>query len=367
MEAGGEDLNYCYQCGRCTSACPWGLVMEFNPRKMIRLAQMGLEGLESEDLWLCTTCGTCVRDCPREVGIIDLMKAMRNIIVKSGSSPPALRTAIGSVNSHGNPFSEKRESRADWAIGIEEARDFQEGTDFLLFVCCSSAYDPQNQKTAIDLCKVLDQSGIDFGIIGREENCCGESIRKIGDESLFTEISGKNTRLFERLDVRKIICTSPHCYHTFNNDYPLDSSGIYTMHYTQIMAELIEKGDLRFSRHLEQKVTYHDPCYLGRHNGIFDAPRKILEAIPGVELVEMERTRERSLCCGGGGGGIWIEIPKGKRFSEMRIEEAIATGAETLITACPYCFSLLEEARLSLNAGEAIKVMELPELIIGAL
>lgn len=367
MEAGGEDLNLCYQCGRCTSTCPWGLVREFNPRKMLRLAQIGLEGIESEDLWLCTTCGVCVQNCPREVELIDIIRAMRGMIVESGSAPPALRTVIGSISSQGNPFSEKRELRADWAKGLEEVRAFDEGTDFLLFACCSSVYDPRNQKVTVALSQVLQRAGISFGIIGVEESCCGESIRKIGGESLFIDLSGKNTKLFEELGVRKIITTSPHCYHTFKNEYPLHSSGIKTLHYTQLIAELVEKGDLSFSMPMEQKVTYHDPCYLGRHNGVFDAPREILTAIPGLELVEMDRSREKSLCCGGGGGGIWMEIPKGERFSELRIEEAIATGAETLITACPYCFSLLEDARLSLNKEEVIKVMELPELIISAL
>ena len=366
-EAGGEDLNLCYQCGKCTSTCPWGLVREFNVRKIIRLAQAGLEGFESGDLWLCTTCGACVQGCPREVGIIDLMRAMRNIIMESGSSPPPLRTVIGSINSQGNPLSEKRELRTDWAKGLTEVKIIDKVTDYLLFICCFSAYDPRSQKVTVALSRILHEAGVNFGIIGIEESCCGESIRKIGGESLFADLVEKNSRFFWKFGVEKVITTSPHCYQTFKNDYPFLGKKFKTLHYTQLIAELIEDKRLSFSKLTEHKVTYHDPCYLGRHNGVFDPPRRVLKAIPGIELVEMERSKENGLCCGGGGGGLWMEVPKGERFSEWRIEEAIGTGAEILVTACPYCFAMLEDARLSLNKEDVIKVMELPELIIKAL
>ena len=236
--------------------------------------------------------------------------------------------------------------------------------EYLYFTCCTQAYDNRNQKSARALIKVLQAAGVDFGLLGEKENCCGDAIRKMGGEELFGRLAENNISAFEAKEVKKIITGSPHCYNTFVKEYP-DLGGSYEVkHYTQFLHEKIMDKSLQLKKEVAKKVTYHDPCYLGRHNGIYEPPREVLRSIPGLELIEMERNRADSLCCGGGGGGIWNEVKADERFSVLRVQEAFDTGAEVIAAACPYCISMFEDALKTIGKEEEMKVMDISELVL---
>ncbi|MBU0734909.1 MAG: (Fe-S)-binding protein [Proteobacteria bacterium] len=361
---GAEKLNLCMQCGMCAGSCPWRIVDgPFNIRRLIRMAQLGVEGYESDDiLYGCTTCNKCVLKCPRGVTIIDVVKAMRAMIAETGAIPGVLRTVTGSVHSNGNPWSEPREKRTAWMKGLD-VPIFNEETEYLLFVCCTSAYDARSQNIAKAMVKIFSAASVSFGVIGDEESCCSESVRKIGDEGLFMNVAEKNIKLYTDKGVKKIISTSPHCYYTFTKEYPELGGDFEVVHYTQLLAGLLEEGALKLSGTLNKKVTYHDPCYLGRHNDIYDPPRALISAVTGGNLVEMKRVRNNSLCCGAGGGRLWMETKPEWRFSDLRIHEACETGASILSTACPYCISMLEDSRKTVNKENEIEIKDVSELI----
>jgi Fe-S oxidoreductase len=219
------------------------------------------------------------------------------------------------------------------------------------------------KKVARATAKILNAAGVDYGILGSKENCCGESIRKTGDEELFKRLARENIKAFIDNGVKKILVSSPHCYHTFKNEYKEFMVDFEVVHITQYLLDLIASGRLELKNKLKKKVTYHDPCYLGRHNGIYDEPRKILNQLVGIELLELPDSRRDSLCCGGGGGRIWMETPKGERFSDIRLEQAIGVGAEILVTSCPYCISNFEDSKLTLDVVDAIEIRDLTEII----
>ena len=362
IEAGGETLKSCYQCGLCTGVCPWNLVRSFLTRRLIHGAQLGLVELESEDVWLCATCGACVERCPRGVEIIDIMRALRRIGAQWSATPKSLRTVMASLGSVGNPMGEAREKRVDWAKGVK-VKAFAPGTEYLYFSCCTPAYDPQAKRIALATANILNKAGVDFGILGSEENCCGESARKVGEEELFQSLAQANIEAFNHHGVGKILVSSPHCYHTFKNEYPQLGSDFKVVHITQLLAELIENKQLRLKKSLPRKVAYHDPCYLGRHNKIYDEPRRVLESIPGLQLVELPDCREDSLCCGGGGGRIWMETKKGERFSDLRIEQALGVGAEVLAISCPYCLLNFQDSLLTMSKEGILEVKDISELV----
>jgi Fe-S oxidoreductase len=372
VEMGAETINWCMQCGLCTNLCPWRLVPgqtseEFNIRHMQRLGQMGIEGFEDENiLFACSTCGMCQNNCPRGVKIIDNVRAMRSSIVGGGMVPAGLRPILGSCHANGNPWSGPRENRTKWQEGLDIPQ-FGPDTEYFLFVCCHSCYDPRSMKIAKSIAKLLQKGGVSFGVIGVEENCCGESMRKVGDEELFQKLAGANIELFNAKGVKKIITTSPHCLWSFKNDYAQLGAQWEVVHYTEILNNLVAQGKISPSTQSGKKVSFHDPCYLGRHSGIHDAPRDLLHAIPGIEVKELDRSRDLSLCCAGGGGRIWGEVPMGERFGELRVLDAVETGAEVLATACPYCVNMLTDACASLNKQDALEIRELSELLVDSL
>jgi Fe-S oxidoreductase len=364
-ESGGSAVKFCYQCGKCDTVCPWNKVRNFSMRKLIREATFGLPEIDREEVWRCTTCGKCPQQCPRDVKQIDDMVALRRIANNYGVSPGFLkpvRSASASLGAEGNPFGEDRARRADWAEGLP-VKPFTEGMEVLYFPCCFLNYDPVLKKVAQTTAGILNKAGVDFGILTAGENCCGESIRKAGHEELFKRLARENIKTFVENGVKKILVSSPHCYHTFKNEYPEFKVNFEVVHISQYLGELIETGRLQFVKEYPKKVTYHDPCYLGRHNGIYDEPRGILRKIPGLTLHEMAESREESLCCGMGGGRIWIDTPMSDRFSNLRLKEATALGAEVLVTACPYCITALEDSRLGLDYEDVIEVKDITELI----
>jgi Fe-S oxidoreductase len=302
-DRGGEAFTLCYQCGLCDTVCPWNRVRTFSMRQIVRQATFGLTEIESEDMWRCTTCGRCPQRCPRGVKIIECGVALRRISTEYGVFPASVspvRTVSASLSGEGNPLNEKRNDRANWAEGLS-MKTFTEGMEILYFVGCYFSYDPRLKKVARATVNILNRAGVDFGILGAKENCCGESIRKTGDEELFKRLARENIKTFIDSGVKKILVSSPHCFHTFKNEYTEFMANFEVVHISQYLWELIDSGKLRFSKFFGKKITYHDPCYLGRHNGVFDEPRKTLLAIPGLELIEMADSKKDSLCCGGGG------------------------------------------------------------------
>ena len=364
-ENGGDSFKYCYQCGRCDASCPWNRVQKFSMRKIVRQATFGLTEIENEEIWRCSTCGTCPSRCPRGVNQIEAGIALRKLAAEYDVYPghvAPIRNIVASLTSEGNSLGGDRDKRAEWAKGLP-VKPFTEGMEVLYFTGCYLSYDPRMRQVAAATAKVLNKAGVDFGILGSKESCCGESIRKTGNEALFKRLAKENIKAFVEQGVKKVLVSSPHCYHTFKNEYPEFMVNFEVVFISEYIAELIREGRLQITGEYGKKVTYHDPCYLGRHNGIFDKPREVLNRVPGLELREMADSRENSLCCGGGGGRIWMETPKEERFSDLRVRQAVAAGAEVLVTSCPYCITNFTDSSLDLDESEALQIKDLTEII----
>jgi Fe-S oxidoreductase len=339
-----------------------------NPRSLIyRLltAGNGIDLEERAELWDCTTCSTCSGRCPKQVNPMEAIIALRGFFVEKGRVHPNMKTAFESTFRQGNPLTMPRTSRAAWADDLN-VKSMADGAEYLYYVGCTPSYDPRGQKVAQALVRLMQAAGVDFGILGNDETCCASEVRRLGEAGLFEAMAEENQEIFKEFGVHKLFTTSPHCFNTFKNDYP--KNGYQVQHYTQVLAGRIKEGSLRFSKPVEKTVTYHDPCYLGKHNGIFAEPRQILSNIPGLNLVEMDRCAEKSLCCEGGGGRMWLEgTNPGTRLAQLRIQEAMGTGAEILATACPFCLLTLEEALKHLNLQDKLQVMDIAEIAVQAL
>ncbi len=342
-KSGGSSLYKCYQCGMCTATCPWSEVRDESLRKMLRLTQLGAGGLEGDFLWLCTTCRACVARCPRGVDIPNVIRAAREFVAAAGAEPDRLKSVRGRLATVHNPWGGKPEERSRWADGLN-VRPFEPGMDLLLFVGCTAAYDPRIRTVARSLVRILDAAGVRFGTLGNDEVCCGDPALRIGDTPLFTSLAEQNAQTFRERGVERVVTISPHSFEALKHEYPKLGASFEVEHYTQLLARLADEDRLRLRVDGDVRVTYHDPCYLGRYNGVYEEPRKVLESIPGVRLEEMERNRADSLCCGGGGGRIFLETPPEERFSNLRVAQAERTGAQVLCSACPYCVLNLEDS-----------------------
>jgi Fe-S oxidoreductase len=296
------------------------------------------------------------------------MRAIRRAVASLGVGvvPDALRISAKNIAGVGNPLGEAPEKRNDWAKDLN-VKNFASDTETLYFPCCIPSYDPDVKTVARSTATIFDKLGIDYGLISTEAKCCGESIRKAGNEDTFQSLAQSNINLFVNSGVRTVVASSPHCYHTFKNEYPELGGEFEVIHITQYLALLIEQGKLKPAKEINKKVIYSDPCYLGRHNDIYDEPRKVLQSIPGLELIEFPDAREDGLCCGGGGGRIWMDTPKGERFSDIRVEQAVASGADVIALACPYCFLNYRDSVLSMGKAEAVQVKDIAELVAEAI
>jgi Fe-S oxidoreductase len=368
VATGGETLYQCMQCGLCVASCPWRLVegdisRDFNTRKVQHMAMLGVEGYETEDvLFACTTCGICSDRCPRECDPIVNMRVLRNMIGEMGSVPQAYRPVIGSLNSNGNPWQGEPDQRTEWTEKAGEVPEFGPDTEYLLFVCCTSCYDSRSKKIARAIASLLNKAGVSWGIIGNDEQCCGEAVRKLGSEETFQSLAEHNIELFNGKGVKKIITTSPHCLYSFRYEYPELGGDYEVLHYTQLLEQLIADGKLKPSKDFDKKVIFHDPCYLGRHNEVYEAPRKVLDALPKVERMEMERMGPQSICCGGGGGRVWMETPPGARFGDLRVADAVDKQADVLATACPYCTIMIDASNMAMGKEE-MEILDVAELL----
>ena len=358
------ELLGCIQCGKCTGGCPVARKTTLNMRSLIyeMLVEPKMSVEKHPELWDCTSCFTCVERCPKDVRPAELIIGLRGELVEGGRIPETIGAALMGVFRQGNPNGMAREDRAAWADGVVDVKAAQDGCDVLFYVGCSPAYDLRAQASTRALARALVAAGVDFGTLGIDESCCGNEVRRMGEIGLFEMLVEENSELFREVGAGRIVTISPHCFNTFKNEYGLDE--IEVLHYTQFVADLIEQGRLKFSKDVQKTVTYHDPCFLGKQNHVFDEPRAILEAIPGLKLVEMDRSRERSLCCEGGGGRMWAEGTNlEERLAFQRVQEAAETGAEILAVACPFCLLTLEDAVKVQGLDEQLKVMDIMELV----
>ena len=368
-ESGGDAFKLCWQCGLCSASCPWNTVRSFMTHKMICQSRYGLVDLEDEDWWLCSTCNQCVSRCPRGVAITDVIRAARKIMLEFQyeKAPASLRSAMGSLGSEGNPWGGEKSKRALWAenLGIQPYSSSEH--EVLYSPCCVLAYDPKLGSVARATATLLRSTGALSAYWEKRRACCGESVRKAGHESLFESLAKSNIAAFREKGVKEIIVSSPHCYTTFREDYPRLNGAVKVLHLTQYLAALLDKGKLSYKKPLNKKIVYHDPCYLGRHNGIYEEPRKVLGSIPGVTLMDEVECRENSLCCGGGGGRIWMETLKGQRFSDILVEQAVEMGADILATACPYCLLNFKDSVVTSDKADVLEVKDISEVVLEAM
>jgi len=403
-EPDGKLIRTCLQCGACTGVCPFGYLMAFPPRKMIAAlrADMFDTVLDTDTIWMCVSCYACAEVCPAKIPLTAaLMTRAKEELLLAGKIPSELQDALENSQRYGNPLGESPRKRTDWAQDIEPAvtvmQKARRPVEVLWFVGDYASYHPRVQQATRALAKVLNALGVDFGILGPEECSDGDSQRLAGERGLFEMLAEKNGKAFNKYQFSEIITTDPHAYNAIKNEYPALGICYPVRHYTEFLAERLDQLTPLLKHEIAATVTYHDPCYLGRVNGVYDAPRQLLNAIPGMKLVEMAHSRETSLCCGGGGGGMWLDgfqwEKASVRLSEWRVREAIAAhpvvnvltpvpskpkrdgrpktapdaGVQILVVACPYEAPRFEDAVKTVEEASGLIVKDIAELLAEAM
>ena len=353
----------CIQCGKCTGSCPEAGKTPFNTRLLMRKKQFR-RAIEESLPWYCTSCGACTLRCPRDVKPSEVIIEMRSALVENGAISGPIQKALENTSVQKNPWGRSRAKRGAWSDKLDIAVPHISATKskVLLFTCCIQAYDPRCMVIPQNVAKILSRGGLEFGVLGEEEACCGNEIRRIGEAGLFEELQEENRAAFAEYGVKEIIALSPHCMNALKKEYSLQ--GIKIVHYTEVLAAMIKEGSLVPKGSFNKKVIYHDPCFLGKQNGIFDEPRSILNAIDGLVPLEFSRARENSLCCEGGGGRMFYEVEAAyQRNAEVRVREAVEKGAEVIATSCPFCLMTLEDPATE----QGIAVKELSEILMEVL
>ena len=365
---GGESLEWCYGCGKCVPVCPVDMVGDYGPRKLHRKVQTGTELLTDADLWLCTACGNCLRVCPKQVDMLAIMPAVREAALSGSTVPAELQDVFEKTFRQGNALGQSQRRRAQWAdsagVPVRILAKNPAPVDVLLYVEDYWSFHPRGQDAARAFARVATALCIDWAILGAEEKTLGDSQRLAGEKGLFEALVEDAATTLAKYDFQRIVTPDPHAFNALVKEYPARGHSYDALHYTQLLAPLV--GQIRWTRELDLKVTFHDPCYLGRQNGEYEAPRTLIEAIPGVQLVEMDRCRQNGYCCGGGGGGMWLDSFTGdhttERLSERRVREAAQTGADVLVVCCPYEVSRFTDAAKA-TGHEDLRVCDIIELI----
>ncbi len=367
-------LDACMECGRCEEACPaFATGKPLSPKKVVTDLRglMSLGGgdvhtvIADETLWSCTMCQACVQECPVLIGHVDLISDMRRDLVGEGklAGPPA--KTLQQIGNQANPYGRPNSERLAWAEGLDVPTvasnpDFE----YLLWVGCAASFDPRAQKVARATVQLLKDAKVNFAVLGKEETCTGDPARRIGDEFLFQERAQTNVETLSRHKVKKIVTPCPHCHNTLKNEYSQFGGQYDVQHHSSLLAELIRDGRLQAGAAGDEPITLHDPCYLARVSGVTDAPRAVLGAPNDSNYREMPRHGKKTFCCGAGGGRMWFEEPPEQRVSNLRAAEAIATGAKTLATGCPFCLNMMTDGMASAAGGEAVKVLDIAEVLL---
>ncbi len=371
LEQGAEDAIKCYECGRCMGACPLNMLETINYPTyqfpdLIRLGAILCSEdketvcQETNEVFRCVGCDSCLYECPRKVNISNILRSARRIMIDFGSYPAELKGLISRLTSNNNPLGEPQEKRKDWASGLE-IKSYDGTPENLLFVCCITAYDNRGKNVVRSIAQILQKSGVGFGIASENESCCGEAIRRAGGEKVFQLLFNNNLKSFKELKVKRTITISPHCHTIFNTEYK-NHYDFKPFHYTQIISEQLKTGKLKPTKPFNKTVVYHDPCTLGRQSGIYEEPREILKSIPGLKLVEVQFfNRKNSICCGAGSMGLWREYANEERLVNLRLKQLLATGAEVIAVACPYCLQMFEETLKSMDTN--VRVLDIAEIL----
>jgi Fe-S oxidoreductase len=369
------DGDACTECGRCQAACPAFMAgTPLNPRQIVLDIKAGLdryaprlqeggsdrnmplvrEIVSPDALWACTTCYACVWECPVLIEQVDSIVDMRrHLVLMEGDLPAQLATAMSQAERAGNPWGHPKGSRMDWAAGLDvPVLAGKKKADVLYWVGCAGAYDPNSQQTARAMVKIFEAANVDYAVLGEEERCNCEWARRVGNEYLYQEAAHSNIAVLDRYEFETVVTHCPHCFNTFKNEYPQFGGDYDVEHHSTYIARLIGDGYLTPDLPLERVVTFHDSCYLGRCNGLYDDPRAALSAVEGLSLVEMPRSREKGLCCGGGGAQVWFETHQEVPVGQIRLAEALDTNAQTIAASCPFCTLMLTSAAQSTGADE---------------
>jgi Fe-S oxidoreductase/nitrate reductase gamma subunit len=416
------DFDACIQCGRCEEICPAVQAGHpFSPREFIQTGKalvaraaaatkpggasgeaaeaaeaakaakassqgedgepaaaadpvvVGEGGLDEQFIWYCRMCMACMEVCPACIDHADtIVEVRRNQVMMHEQMPMDASRALKMLESRGNPFGPQSE-REDWPkrLGVRMINP-GESCDVLYFVGCCTTYDPTKQRIAMDLVRLLDRCGIDFGILGGDERCCGDPARVLGDERLFQEVARGQIEELKSRNFKYLLTGCPHCYNVLKNEYPTLGGNFNVVHHSEFLHEMLWSGDLLPSVGLTRRVTYHDPCFLGRYQRIFDSPRETLRALPGADFVEMANSREQSFCCGGGGGHFWMDLKSSeckdaKRINNLRVQQAVEAGADTLVTSCAYCQQMLTDSTKAMDVDEKLEVIDIGSLVLSTL
>ena len=395
------DMYSCTECGRCSSHCPATYSGKtLAPRQLLLnlrdyLYEREDEVLAASDaaatgdgaaptlgenvvgerlihddvLWACTTCRACEEACPVMIEYVDKIVDMRRHLVQEESRFPAeLTRTFKGMETQGNPWGIDAATRGDWAAGLDVPTMAEKpDAEYLYFVGCAGSFDDRNKRTTQSLVKILKQAGVDFAVLGPEEPCNGETARRIGNEYLFQTMAQMAVEVLGNYKVKKIITNCPHCFNTFKNDYPQFGGHYEVVHATQFVEQLIREGRVSFKTNGARAVTYHDSCYLGRYNDVFEAPRNILQLVPGVTLREMERSRSFGMCCGAGGGRMWMEEEPTKRVNLRRVEQALETKPDVVAVACPFCMTMIDDGLKAKNVEENVQALDVMEVVAAAM
>ena len=379
------DTQVCVECGRCTEVCPAHLANKpLNPKLIITKMRdfieethrknerdgdfwkQGAPLYSSSELDACTTCGACMEECPVHIEHVDIiMEAKRYKALTLGDIPPAAATAISNIRKQGNPWGISAEDRFRWSEGLDvPLAEVGKKVDYLYYVGCAGSYDANNQKVVAATVKLLKKAKVSFAVMGKTEKCNGDPIRRFGDEYSFFEVAIENISNMRQYQFEKVVTHCPHCLHTIGKEYAKFEQGEFTtIHHTELLQDLLKSGKLQVNRPFQkEEVTFHDPCYLGRHHGEYNAPREILKAA-GMTIKEMEKNKDQSLCCGMGGGNMWYELPEGEHLALNRLDHIAQTKAPKLATACSYCMINFHSSKGQRNATEELQIEDVAEIL----